>query len=107
MNRLYDKVNNFISNYFYEVNNIFNNWKEQMKTPDEVLNYYNSTSFHNFYFFAKGNVNSPFLYEIYAKMDDTPTMSRFVKFLQKYKPGMEKKYQGSNIFIFEEMFLDD
>jgi hypothetical protein len=40
-------------------------------------------------------------------MDDTPTMSRFVKFLQKYKPGMEKKYQGSNIFIFEEMFLDD
>jgi hypothetical protein len=120
IDNLYNKVNLSISRYFRKVSWNFKEWRDIMRMENEEVKslyesrrlLYKSTSLYfptglSAYFCADGYVRYRTPWEIYSKIVKNPTITGFVEFTRKWKPGTTKEgFPPGKLTDFEAMFLN-
>ncbi len=118
VDKLYHKINHYISRYFYEVSFNYKEWKKRMITSNQRIEYLtklyeayphsgNPTGFNPYFFHQKDYVKFRTRWDAYSKMVNEPTITGFVKFQRKWPLGVEKtNTPPGSIIDFEAMFIN-
>jgi hypothetical protein len=120
IDKLYNKVNKSIDQYFYEINYNFKEWKCWMvKSNNDIKKLYNKKEIlglslrggfpYYHAYFHRDSFKIKTSWDIYSKMAKNPTITEYIKFVETWKNGGKNKgitKPNANSFDFEDMFIN-